>query len=182
LVLRESIHYSGRELRSGWIGQTAGLEGDAVVAFSGSCLVVGDDLVDLEDRRAGLTVEGRRMLHFISEVADLRLPGIAFAQRLLCTIAARAVDRACGEPVVERRGDDLFVGEGKLSVSIATESGKSGLIHLGLNITTDGVPVRAACLEDLGIDPMALASEVAELFAREVEGGLAAAGKVARVP
>ncbi len=189
-LIEEAIAYNGVELRSGWIREQFGLEGDSIVAFQGPCRVKGDALVDLEDLAAGKTVEGENMLHFIAEISGVGLPGIAFAQRLLCIIAGRAVEDACGAGAgcrVRREGDDLYVGEGKLSVSIATvapEAGapESGLIHLGLNIGSAGVPVRAACLEDLGIDYRRLAPVILSEFAREIEGGLHAAGKVKRVP
>jgi hypothetical protein len=152
--------------------------------------VKGDDLVDLEDLAAGKTVEGENMLHFIAEISGIGLPGIAFAQRLLCIIAGRAVEEACGRTVqceVRREGDDLYVGDGKLSVSIATvspETGQpeTGLIHLGLNISSTGVPVKAACLEELGVDYRELAPVILAEFVHEVEGGLYASRKVRRVP
>ena len=212
--IEETVPYNGVELRSGWIRERFGIEGDAIVAFHGPCSVKGDALVDLEDLEAGLTVEGESMLHFIAEISGIGLPGIAFLQRLLCIIAGRAVKEACGLTVEETRsrvveeacgrarddepgesapceirrdGDDLYVGEGKLSVSIATVSPESGppehgLIHLGLNISKAGVPVRAACLEDLDIDYRRLAPRILAGFAREVEGGLHASRKVKRVP
>ena len=195
--VEETVPYNGVELRSGWVRETFGLEGDAIVAFHGPCSVKGDALVDLEDLAAGETVEGENMLHFIAELSGIGLPGIAFLQRLLCIIAGHAVEDACvrarqgksasGVPCeVRRDGDDLFVGDGKLSVSIATvapESGRpeSGLIHVGLNITTAGVPVRAACLEDLGVDYRELAPLILKAFVCEVEGGLHASRKVKRV-
>lgn len=196
--IEEAVPYNGVELRSGWIRELSGLEGDAIVAFHGPCSVKGDALVDLEDLEAGLTVEGDSMLHFIAEISGVGLPGIAFLQRLLCIIAGNAVEEAWGRAGedesgskgrrrVRRDGDDLYVGDGKLSVSIATVSPvsgapESGLIHLGLNITTAGVPVRAACLEDLGVDFRRLAPSILAGFVREVEGGLHASGKVKRVP
>jgi hypothetical protein len=196
--IEETVPYNGVELRSGWIRERFGLEGDSIIAFCGPCSVKGDALVDLEDLEAGLTVEAENMLHFIAEISNIGLPGIAFLQRLLCIIAGRAVEeawvRAVGDQFrgrvprgVQRDGDDLYVGDGKLSVSIATVSplsgrARSGLIHLGLNISTAGVPVRAACLEDLGVDYRRLAQSILDGFVREVEGGLHAAGKVKRVP
>jgi hypothetical protein len=140
-------------------------------------MVSGDDLVDLEDRALGHTVAGDRMLHFIVEIFELDMPGIVFAQRLLCTIVKDSVG-AAGGATIRRDGDDLFVGKGKLSVSVATVSPVSGLIHLGLNITTSGVPVEAACLEDLGIDAAELARAILSAFAAEVDGAMGAAKKV----
>jgi hypothetical protein len=139
-------------------------------------MVTGADLVDLEDFEAGNIVAGRDMLHFIVEIEGLCLAGITFTQRLLCATVVEILNSAVGAgdkggvgTRVERRGDDLFVGEGKLSVSVATVSSRSGLIHLALNVTTDGVPVKAACLTDLGVDPGWLAGEVLARFAAEVD-------------
>jgi hypothetical protein len=194
-VAERRIDYTGRELRSGWLAEALGLEGDAIGAFRGSCMVSGPDLVDLEDLEAGNIVAGRDMLHFIVEMPGLCLAGITFAQRLLCSMVQEILNSAAGRDGrqdeggagvrvlrVERRGDDLFVGQGKLSVSVATVGPGSGLIHLALNVTTEGVPVRAACLEDLGIDPAWLAGEVLRRFAAEVESCQWAARKVRPVP
>jgi hypothetical protein len=133
--------------------------------------------VDLEDRALGNTVAGERMLHFIAEIFGLGMPGAVFAQRLLCSIAGQAVESE-GDATVTREGDDLYVGDGKLSVSVATVSPVSCLIHLGLNVSTRGVPVKAACLEDLGIAPERVAAMILSGFAREVEGAMEAARKV----
>jgi hypothetical protein len=177
LFVQDRIDYTGRELRSHWIMERCGLVGDAAVGFVGSCDVSGDDLVDLEDRSLGNTVTGERMLHFIVELFGVTLTGIVFAQRLLCVAGREAVAAASGV-TVRRDGDDLFVGTGKLSVSVATVSPVSGLIHMGLNITKDRVPVEAACLEDLKIDPPGLAGEILASFAQEIDGSLEAARKV----
>ena len=47
-------------------------------------------------------------------------------------------------------GDDIFIGDAKLSVSIATASISSMKIHFALNITTKGTPidVQTSSLED----------------------------------
>lgn len=174
----QPVDYSGRELRSHWIMERFGIVGDSMVSFTGSCSVSGEDLVDREDYAQGNVVAGERMLHFIVEIFGVRMPGIVFAQRLLCTIVNDLVDSACGRPTVTRTGDDLFVGDGKLSVSVATVSPVSGLIHLGLNISTEGVPVKAAALDDLGVDHVALARRVLARFAEEVDSCLDASRKV----
>ena len=70
----------------------------------------------------------------------------------------------------------------KLSVSIATASPVSCLIHAGINVTTAGTPVQTASLEMLGVDPNAYMAWVAENFARDYEKVLAATTKVRPVP
>ena len=54
-----------------------------------------------------------------------------------------------------RVGDDLYLGDGKLSVSIATRSTVSTLLHLGVNVDNAGTPVKTASLADLDIEPRA---------------------------
>jgi len=181
LMARAKTDYSGRQLRSRWIAEQFGLEGDAVVAFRGSCRVEGRDLVDLEDFELGNIVAGRDMLHFIVEIFGLGLLGITLAQRLLCGIAREVANSAVEGDPVERTGDDLFVGKGKLSVSVATVSPVSGLIHLGINIGREGVPVEAACLGDLGIDHAWFAGQVMSRFAEEIDSSIKASFKVRRV-
>jgi hypothetical protein len=177
-LVEERIDYTGRELRSHWIMERLGLEGDAIVAFRGSCMVTGEDLVDREDFSRGLVVAGSDMLHFIAEIFGLELLGITLAQRLLCSIATETVNSMSNGGRVERRGDDLIAGRGKLSVSVATVSPVSGLIYFGLNVTTAGVPVQAEGLANLGIDPIVLAEKVLARFAGEIDSSIRATYKV----
>ena len=58
---------------------------------------------------------------------------------------------------------------GKLSVSIATVSATSTLIHTGFNIETDGTPVPTVGLADLDIDVPAFASELLHRYADEMQ-------------
>jgi hypothetical protein len=122
------------------------------------------------------------MLHIMVERFDPDLERAVLLQRLLVALTADRIrgalapDRAA---TVRRLGDDLFVGEGKLSVSVATLSPVSALIHLGLNIDDRGTPVRAAALGPLGIDPARLAADLLGDLAGELAGAAAALAKVA---
>ena len=84
------------------------------------------------------------------------------------------------ENVSVRSGDDLFIGEKKLSVSIATKSITSSLIHFGLNIDAEGAPVNAAdLLKDVGVtDVKEFAIEIMQKYSDEVEDICLAACKV----
>jgi hypothetical protein len=71
---------------------------------------------------------------------------------------------------VKRKASDLFVGERKLSVSVATASASSSKVHLGLNITSKGVPdgVKAIGLAELGInDALTLAKTIATTYVQK---------------
>lgn len=176
--LEDRVDYSGEELRPHWCFEKTGILGDVIVGFVGACQVQGNSLVDLEDRRDGKSVAAQEMLHLICEMFGVSLMATVLAQRLLCSIAMDRINQILGKDLVTRDGDDLFVGDGKLSVSIATISPVSGLIHLGLNISAKGVPVKASCLEDLGIDARSLAIDLMGRFCDEINGCIRASQKV----
>jgi len=144
-----------------------GLRGDAIVAFVGPCRVCGDELVDWEDRLAGDFIAAASMLHFVAEHFGVSLREAVLRQRLLASLVRDAVGEAAPDVSTRRDGDDIFVGERKLSVSIATVSLTSAVIHFGVNVDAAGAPVPAIGLRELGIDPTALGRSVMERYARE---------------
>lgn len=183
-LIRPQLHvdatrrgYDGSELRSHWIYETLGVRGDAVAAFVGPVEVRGDHLVDLEDRLDGLFIAGSDMLHFIVESFGADLDRAVLLQRLLVVLARERLIEA-GVSGTTRKGDDIYVGEGKLSVSIATVSTVSCLIHLGLNVSNEGTPVKTAALGDFGIEPLEFARGLAKGFADEIESVARATTKV----
>jgi len=178
---QQEITYTGAELRRGWLRAAFGLEGDAIAAFIGPCDIAPEHMVDLEDRAAGAKIYSRRMLHFIAEHADPDLERAVLRQRLLVAIALECVHHQSGRFEVRREGNDLFWQGRKLSVSVATTSPASGLIHLGLNIIAEGAPVAAADLAELGIEPRSLALEVMGAYAAEMASVAAAQQKVRAV-
>lgn len=183
-LIRPSIHlergvtgYDGTQLRSHWIYETFGIRGDAAAAFVGPVEVRGHHLVDLEDRRDGLFISGSAMLHFIVESFGADLDRAVLFQRLLVLLARERLG-AADVAGLRRTGDDLWIGDGKLSVSIATVSPVSCLVHFGLNVTNDETPVKTASLADASVEPMKFARGLLEDFAGEIEGAGAATTKV----
>jgi hypothetical protein len=113
------------------------------------------------------------MLHIIAEffAGDLHLT--VYRQRLLIVTAGELLAQMTDQPVT-RRGDDLYLPRadgtpGKLSVSIATSSATSTLIHTGLNITTEGTPVPTVGLAELGIDAETFATDLLQRYAAELQ-------------
>lgn len=174
--------YTGRELCSHFIFRTYGLAGDSAVAFVGPCHVEAGDLVDLEDARDQAPIHSPRMLHFLIEHFQTDLEKAVYRQRLLIVLTAENLRRLVGLPDLVRRGDDLFVGSRKLTVSIATASAVSTLIHVGINVRTEGTPVPTAGLAEWEIDPPALARAVLADYQRELAGIYASRVKVRPVP
>jgi hypothetical protein len=168
------LKYDGTQLAPHWIYRSYGLLGDAAVSFRGECEVKITEMVDLEDVRANAPIYSREMLHFILEFFDNDLEKAVYRQRLLITTIKESLERR--DLRVHRSGDDLFLRRvdntnGKLSVSIATASAVSTLIHTGLNIISEGTPVPTIGLADLGINGIeiqALAMEVLSRYNEEV--------------
>ena len=171
------ITYTGCELRSAWAAEISGIQGDVTVAWLGPCSVPTEHLVDLEDAASGAEIRARLMLHFIIEVFENDLERAVLRQRL--TVAALGeMLRHEHRITTVRDGDDLFVSGRKLTVSIATSSPVSTLIHLGVNVDPGGAPVPAVGLEELEVDPRPLADALLKRIVDEHNGVRHATSKV----
>lgn len=191
LFSEKVVTYTGTELRPGWLAQTFGVGPEALVAWLGPCHVATADLVDLEDQRAGAEIHAAMMLHFIAEHPGRDLLLTVLRQRLLVAGALQVLHRdpqavpggAWGQCLsqIQRQGDDLYLSERKLSVSIATLSPTSGLIHFALNVDPSGAPVPAIGLAELGVDPRLFAHRLLKQYGEEMESAVAACRKVREV-
>jgi uncharacterized protein len=172
------VDYDGTQIHSLWAYRTYGIQGDSLVAFQGSCDIPFTNMVDLEDVRAKSRIASPMMLHFIAEHFDLDLEKAVLRQRLLAAIVR---DELGGE--VRREGDDLFLGPGKLSISIATLTPVSSKVHFGINIERAlDVDVETRSLRDLGVDATDLARRVLAQYAAQIDGIHDARTRVRGVP
>ena len=172
LITDRQFTYDGRQLAPHWIYKNFDLLGDAAVAFVGPCRVDLCEMVDIEDVKAAAPIYSPLMLHVIAELFSGDLHQTVYQQRLLI-VTAKELLETLTERRVARKGDDLYLpradgSPGKLSVSIATGSVTSTLIHTGFNIETEGTPVPTVGLAELGIDVPGFASEVLRRYADEV--------------
>ena len=165
-----SIPYTGAELRSHWLLNTLGMQGDAIAAFVGPCDVALSEMVDLEDVAANESIRSALMLHFIAEHFDHDLERMVLRQRLFIAMIGEVLGARANVPDLCREGDDLYAGERKLSVSIATASPISTLMHVGLNIDPTGAPVAAVGLAEWGVGSEELARELLTAYASEIDG------------
>jgi uncharacterized protein len=178
--LDRTICYDGTQLRSHWVYGQSGLLGDAIAAFVGPADVPTAHMCDLVDVRNDAPIFSRSMLHFIVEHFDAGLPLAVARQRLLVAIAADELRPAC--PALARSGNDLFAGEKKLSVSIATASPVSTLIHFAINVESAGTPVPTLGLADLNLDPRQVADSILRRYADEMASMAESGCKVRAVP
>lgn len=178
LFTDKEIKYVGSQLVPHWIYKNFGIQGDAIVAFIGECKVDLSEMVDIEDVINNEPIYSKLMLSFISEQFNIDLVEGVFRQRLLISIIKEVLEES--NIKVIRNGDDLMINNRKLSVSIATKSITSILIHTGLNIISEGAPVEASGLSsELGItDIKQFANKVMEKYSKELEDIVLASTKV----
>ena len=177
-IIENEIKYIGSQLAPHWIYKNFKIQGDAIVAFVGECEVQLTEMVDIEDVINNEPIYSKYMLSFITEQFNVNLVEGVFRQRLLMCIIKEALEKRGF--LVKRNGDDLFVNDKKLSVSIATKSLTSILIHTGINILSEGAPIPVSGLEsDLGIkDIKEFALEVMKNYSEEVDDIVLASTKV----
>ena len=178
LFIDDEIKYIGSQLAPHWIYKNFKIQGDVIVAFIGECEVKLTEMVDIEDVINNEPIYSKSMLSFITEQFNVNLVEGVFRQRLLiCIIKELLEERGV---FVVRNGDDLMIDGRKLSVSIATKSTTSILIHTGLNIISEGAPVKASGLtSELGIsDIKEFALEVMKRYSEELQDIVLASIKV----
>lgn len=171
--------YDGSQLRSLFAYLKYGILGDSIVAWRGPCDVPFSHMVDGEDLVAQARICGDDMLHFIVEMFDASLLAAVGFQRLLAAAALDLLREKVSQGVaLSRAGDDIYSGDAKLSISIATISPTSALIHFAVNVTNAGTPVKTAALRDWDLEPKAFAEELMQKFVREFESSRQATQKV----
>ena len=182
LFIPREFPYDGSQLRSLFGYLDHGVQGNSIVSWIGLCNIPNDHMIDGEDLLAGETIAGDRMVHFIIERFETQLFGAVALQRLMASIVMDICREHVGDNDVaaqfHRDGDDIFFGPGKLSISIATLTPVSAVIHFAVNITNDGTPVQTAALEDIAFPAEAFAQKVLKRVCDEVAGIEGATTKV----
>lgn len=177
----QKIDYDGSQLAPHWIYKTFGLLGDAVVSFQGRCDVRLDKMVDQVDVKENQPIFSEEMLHFVGEFFDTDLTKTILLERLLVSLAQQEIVFRSKKQTIVRGGNDLYDGDAKLSVAIATASPVSTLIHFGINISSKGTPVKTKGLNDYGIEPIPFAQALLESFRNELATLMEARSKVKAV-
>lgn len=164
--------YDGSQLRSLFAYRNYNILGDSIVGWVGPCQVNPEFMVDGEDLNAGEKICGEEMLHFIFENFDMNLLAGVAVQRLMTSIALDVIremsPNTSTAQALQRRGDDIFFENQKLSISIATVSPLSALIHFALNVSNKGTPVSTLSLEDLQCDPKDFTTEFFKRIEQEM--------------
>ncbi len=182
--LKQTDLYDGTQLRSLYAYLDHKILGDSAVAWAGPCDVSFEHMVDGEDLLDRSMIRGSNMVHFIIEVFDQSLMSGVLLQRLFANIVRDVLIELSPMKSLEilRTGDDLYWKNKKLSISIATRSPVSTMVHFAINISAKGTPVDAGGLEDLKVNVMDFANRCLEILKSEYESSLDATRKVRPVP
>jgi hypothetical protein len=164
----EELVYRGPELSSHFAYRMFDVLGDSCVSFIGGCWVETPDLVDLADQKKNERIFSKQMVHFMIEHFEQDLGKAVLRQRVFAAIVQQELQYR-GVAHVVRRGDDLYVGESKLSVSIATLTPVSTMIHFGINVISQGTPVKTLGLADFQIEPRSFALAVMDAYRSECD-------------
>lgn len=188
----ETFVYDGTQLRSLYAYLEHGILGDSAVAWVGPCHLKADKIVDAEDLRQNSKIEADEMLHFIVEAFDVSLFSMASLQRLMGSLVQDFIFAKTGVSLV-RYGDDLYKMQTqspdldqkpvknidlKLNISIATKSPTSALMHFGINVSTQGTPIKTLSLRDLDLEVKSSALVLLARLQAEFEGLRKATQKV----
>lgn len=145
-----------------------GLLGDSVVSWVGPCEISFAHMMDGEDLREKSPICGSKMLHLVFEIFDASLIAGVCLQRLTADLArALIAEKTKQKFLLTRKGDDLYDGQKKLSISIAIKSVNSVLIHFAMNISNEGTPVETCCLQDFSLSEKDFAIDLMKKISEE---------------
>lgn len=166
--LNRLIKYNGTQIYSRWAFKQAKIVGECIVAFIGPCNIPPKNIVDMEDLEKGAKIASPLMLHFIIEFFERNLEKAVLHQRLFTAIVKDILTKKTGRNLI-RRGDDIYDGIAKLSISVATLTSISSKIHFGINIESHGTPVKTKGLKEYNIPPKQFAAEVMKAYLQEIK-------------
>lgn len=182
LFIEKKFAYDGSQLHSLFAYLEHGVLGPSIVSWQGACDIPFAHMVDGEDLLAKAVIESDEMLHFIIEVFDRDLFAGVALQRMFASIARDYLQKHAAQPLngqsLVRAGDDIYLNDRKLSISIATKSPVSVMVHFAMNVTNEGTPVKTLCLADLKLDPAKVAEDLMHLFKTEYLDIMVATQKV----
>ena len=180
--IEDEILYDGHQLKSLFAYMNYGISGNSILSWIGPCEIPSQHMVDGEDLREGSPIRGHKMLHFIIEVFDTDLIGTVALQRLFAAIvkdiAESLLKNSPSDFQLRRDGDDIYWQDKKFSISVASKSATSTMVHFAVNISNENTPVATCSLEDFQISPKEFSKAVLDNFKSEFIGIREAAFKV----
>lgn len=181
LFIENEFMYDGTQLRPLYAYEKHGIQGHSIISWIGGCDIPFEHMVDYEDKLEKSEIRGKKMLHFIIEVFDFKLISAVFMQRLFSSIVKDVIEKKSSQDLV-RKGDDLFWQingvKRKLTISIASVSAVSSMVHFAININNENTPVETCSLDDLKIEAKSISLQIMKEFVDEYLDVVVATQKV----
>ena len=135
----EIFEYDGSQINPSWAFQEFGIYGSSIITWIGPVNITPDNLKDFAD--VGLEIKSNYMVNFICEFFDQQPTNmrVSYLRQRLLVMIFREILTEYGIST-KREGDDIFVENKKLSISIASVSLSSAKIHFALNLEDKGTP------------------------------------------
>ena len=135
----EIFEYDGSQINPSWAFQEFGIYGSSIITWIGPVNITPDNLKDFAD--VGLEIKSNNMVNFICEFFDQQPTNmrIAYLRQRLLVMIFREILTEYGIST-KRSGDDIYIDNRKLSISIASVSLSSAKIHFALNLEDKGTP------------------------------------------
>ena len=164
----EIFEYDGSQINPSWAFQEFGIYGSSIVTWIGPVNITPDNLKDFAD--VGLEIKSNYMVNFICEFFDQQPTNmrVAYLRQRLLVMIFREILTEYGIST-KREGDDIFVENRKLSISIASVSLSSAKIHFALNLEDKGTPddVETIGLFDIKVNGERVFNKIGRASCRE---------------
>lgn len=179
--IEKEMMYDGTQLSPLFAYLNYEVLGDSIISWAGPCDIPDENILDGEDLLLQAQIKGGHMLHFIVEKFQSTILAAVSLQRLLSSLCLDLIKKESSHKEVHkmyRKGDDIYLNDQKLCISVATQSVNSSLIHFAININNEDTPVKTISLEDLKLPHKDFAEKLMTAFSDEVESILVATQKV----
>ena len=135
----EIFEYDGSQINPSWAFQKFGIYGSSIVTWIGPVNITPDNLKDFAD--VGLEIKSNNMANFICEFFDQQPVNmrVAYLRQRLLVMIFREILTENGIST-KRSGDDIYIDNRKLSISIASVGLSSSKIHFAFNLEDKGTP------------------------------------------
>ncbi|MHA1911190.1 MAG: DUF366 family protein [Candidatus Kariarchaeaceae archaeon] len=177
----EQITYDGTAIASHWALDRFDILGNSMISFRGPLKVPQSEMVDLLDIKeegdlGTYLITGKEAVQWIIEDFSPHPPNLELEYsrlRILVLVILEVLRKNIPDRDFRRSHTDIYVGNQKLSVGIATISKVSAKMHYALNLSSEEIPthVKAIGLYDMGLkslDVHSFSEEVGEAYLEEI--------------
>lgn len=147
-----NIVYDGSQLSSQYIANNYSVLGNSILVFRGGMSLSPNEMVDIKDIQreshlAEILISSDDSVHMIVEEFDMQPPNLEIEYYRLRLLTLIILEKLGAKGIIaQRRGTDIYIGEKKLNVAIASVGVTNSKIHLGLNVGRTGFPEHVSAI------------------------------------